>query len=66
MRRFWKPVEKSLWEPAAEERPKRQETTRERLSEPECSTLDGIAYIDSLTASLKWWAQEKEILQNAI
>jgi hypothetical protein len=66
MYRFWKPVERSLWEPAARERLECQEARKDRLNKPECSTFDGIAYIDSLTASLKWWAQEKEILQNAI
>ena len=66
MYRFWKPVERSLWEPAAEERPVCPKTSEERRAERESLTLDGIAYIDSLTASLKWWAQEKEILQNAI
>jgi hypothetical protein len=65
MCRFWKPVEESLWQSAVTE-PERQETRNERRRGPECSTLDGIAYIDSITASLKWWAQEKEILQNAI
>ena len=66
MCRFWKPVERSLWEPAAETDPGCKEASKERPIERESLTLDGIRYIDSLTASLKWWAQEKEILQNAI
>jgi hypothetical protein len=66
MCRFWKPVERSLWEPAAAEPSKREEASKEPRKGPETLTLDGIAYIDSLTASLKWWAQKKEILQNAI
>lgn len=29
-------------------------------------TLEGISYAESIASCLKWWAQSKEILQNAI
>jgi hypothetical protein len=64
--RFWEPVEKSLREPAQATNSQCHKTADDAHTEPTWQTLDGITYIDSLTASLSWWAQEKQVLQNAI
>jgi hypothetical protein len=64
--RFWKPVEKSLWETTTAEGSKCQDGHKERRTEQDWQTLEGVAYIDSLTACLKRWSEEKQVLQNAI
>jgi hypothetical protein len=64
--RFWEPVEQSLREPAQATNSQCHNTADDAHAEPTRQTLDGITYIDSLTASLSWWAHEKQVLQNAI
>jgi hypothetical protein len=64
--RFWEPVEKCLQEPMPAPHSQCHEPADAARTGPTQQTFDGITYIDSLTACLRWWAQEKEVLQNAI
>jgi hypothetical protein len=64
--RFWEPVLGLLPALAIAKESAGRESAIEFSTRKEWRTLEGDTYIDSLTACLKRWSQERQILQDAL
>jgi hypothetical protein len=64
--RFWEPTEGLFPELGTAKESVGRERDKEFTMEREWRTLEGDTYIDSLTACLKRWSQERQVLQDAL